>query len=131
LYAGVLYMQPSWYSFSSWPHSDITSFKSFSNLHLFYSRDVFGIGYLITVEYKTRNWCYCLVYISSYHLVWIDESKYKTSGVSKSLLWSLTFFQYFVTRVLLLVNSTQVSELTRHRNNAVQVLKNHFFTTLL
>ena len=25
LYAGVLYMQPSWYSFSSWPLSDITS----------------------------------------------------------------------------------------------------------
>jgi len=25
LYAGVLYMQPSWYSFSSWPHNDITS----------------------------------------------------------------------------------------------------------
>jgi len=25
LYAGVLYMQPSWYSFSSLPHSDITS----------------------------------------------------------------------------------------------------------
>jgi len=25
LYAGVLYAQPSWYSFSSWPHSDITS----------------------------------------------------------------------------------------------------------
>ena len=25
LYAGVLYMQPSWYNLSSWPHSDITS----------------------------------------------------------------------------------------------------------
>jgi len=25
LYAGVLYMQPSWYSFSSWPHIDITT----------------------------------------------------------------------------------------------------------
>jgi len=25
LYAGVLYMQPNWYSFSSWPHRDITS----------------------------------------------------------------------------------------------------------
>jgi len=25
LYAGVLYMQPSWYSFSSWLDSDITS----------------------------------------------------------------------------------------------------------
>jgi len=25
LYAGVLYMQPSWYGFSSWPHTDITS----------------------------------------------------------------------------------------------------------
>ena len=25
LYAGVLYTQPSRYSFSSWPHSDITS----------------------------------------------------------------------------------------------------------
>jgi len=25
LHAGVLYMQPSWYSFSSWPHGDITS----------------------------------------------------------------------------------------------------------
>jgi len=24
LYAGVLYMQPSWYSFSSWLHIDIT-----------------------------------------------------------------------------------------------------------
>jgi len=24
LYAGVLYMQPTWYSFSSWPHIDIT-----------------------------------------------------------------------------------------------------------
>jgi len=24
LYAGVLYIQPSWYSFSSWPHIDIT-----------------------------------------------------------------------------------------------------------
>jgi len=24
LYAGVLYMQPSWYSFCSWPHIDIT-----------------------------------------------------------------------------------------------------------
>jgi len=24
LYAGALYMQPSWYSFSSWPHTDIT-----------------------------------------------------------------------------------------------------------
>ena len=27
LYAEVLYTQPSWYSFSSWPHSDITSFS--------------------------------------------------------------------------------------------------------
>jgi len=25
LYVGVLYTQPSWYSFSSWPHCDITS----------------------------------------------------------------------------------------------------------
>jgi len=25
LYAGVLYTQPSWYSLSSWPHSDVTS----------------------------------------------------------------------------------------------------------
>jgi len=25
LYAGVLYTQPSWYSFSSWPHNGITS----------------------------------------------------------------------------------------------------------
>jgi len=25
LYAGVQYTQPSWYSFSSWPHSDITT----------------------------------------------------------------------------------------------------------
>jgi len=25
MYVGVLYMQPSWYSFSSWPHSEITS----------------------------------------------------------------------------------------------------------
>ena len=25
LYAGVLYTQPSWCSFSSWPHSEITS----------------------------------------------------------------------------------------------------------
>jgi len=25
MYAGVLYTQPSWCSFSSWPHSDITS----------------------------------------------------------------------------------------------------------
>ena len=25
LYAGVKYMQPNWYSFSSWPNSDITS----------------------------------------------------------------------------------------------------------
>ena len=25
LYAGVLSTQPSWYSLSSWPHSDITS----------------------------------------------------------------------------------------------------------
>jgi len=25
LYAGVIYMQPSWYSFSSWPHIDITT----------------------------------------------------------------------------------------------------------
>jgi len=25
LYAGTLYMQPNWYSFSSRPHSDITS----------------------------------------------------------------------------------------------------------
>jgi len=24
LYAGVLYAQPSWYSFSPWPHIDIT-----------------------------------------------------------------------------------------------------------
>ena len=45
LYAGVLYTQPSWYSFSSWPHI----FRLFSNLHFlvltfFYSRDVFGIG---------------------------------------------------------------------------------------
>jgi len=24
LYAGVLYMQPTWYRFSSWPHTDIT-----------------------------------------------------------------------------------------------------------
>jgi len=23
LYAGVLFTRPSWYSFSSWPHSDI------------------------------------------------------------------------------------------------------------
>ena len=25
LYAGVLYMQPSWYNYSSWPHIDVTS----------------------------------------------------------------------------------------------------------
>ena len=25
LYAGALYTQPSWYSFSSWPHNDITA----------------------------------------------------------------------------------------------------------
>jgi len=48
LYAGVLYMQPSWYSFSSWPHSDITSLGrsvtcTFLSLS-FYSRAVFGIG---------------------------------------------------------------------------------------
>jgi len=49
LNAGVLYMQPSWYSFSSWPHSDITSSGrsvtcTFMSLP-FYSRDAFGIGY--------------------------------------------------------------------------------------
>jgi len=49
LYAGVLYTQPSGYSFSSWPHSDITSLGhsvtcTFLALPFFYSRDVFGIG---------------------------------------------------------------------------------------
>ena len=43
-------MQSSWYSFSPWPHNDITSLGRSVNLHflgltLFYSRDVFGIGY--------------------------------------------------------------------------------------
>jgi len=48
LYAGVLYMQPS---FSSWPHIDITPLGhsvtcTFLALPFFYSRDVFGIGYI-------------------------------------------------------------------------------------
>jgi len=43
-------MQPSWYSFSSWPHSDITSLGRSVTLHFlglafFYSTAVFEIGY--------------------------------------------------------------------------------------
>ena len=42
LYAGVQYLQP-------WPQSDITSLGvsviALSGAHVFYSRDVFGIGY--------------------------------------------------------------------------------------
>jgi len=46
LYAGVLYAQPNWYSFSSWPHSGITSLgRLITWPHFFYRRDVFGIGY--------------------------------------------------------------------------------------
>ena len=47
LYAGVLYMQPSWYSFSSWPHSDITSLScsvtcTFLSLHVFTAEVLLG-----------------------------------------------------------------------------------------
>jgi len=46
-------MQPSWYSFPSWPHSDIVSLGrsvtcTFLSLPYFYSRDVFGI--VITIQ---------------------------------------------------------------------------------
>jgi len=43
-------MQPSWYSFSSWPHIDIIPLgRSITCTFLatfFYSRDVFGIEYI-------------------------------------------------------------------------------------
>jgi len=55
LYAGVLYMQPSWYGFSSWLHIDITPLgHSLTWPCLFYSRDDFGIGYQIILEYTCR-----------------------------------------------------------------------------
>jgi len=42
LYAGVLYMQPSSYSFSSWPHIDITPLgRSVTWLHLFLQQRCF------------------------------------------------------------------------------------------
>ena len=37
LYVGVLYTQPSWYSFSSWPHSDITSLSRSATCTFLYS----------------------------------------------------------------------------------------------
>jgi len=47
LYTGVLYSWSCRYSFSSWPHSDITSLGySVTWPHLFYSRYVFGIVWL-------------------------------------------------------------------------------------
>jgi len=48
LYTGVLYTQPSWYSFSSWPHSESFSYLHFLVLAIFYSRDVFGIGLMVS-----------------------------------------------------------------------------------
>jgi len=49
LYAGVLYTQLSWYSFSSWPHSDITFLGhsvTYTLLSLpFFIAEMFWIGY--------------------------------------------------------------------------------------
>jgi len=52
LYAEVLHMQLSWYSFSSWPHIDITPLGrlvtcTFFLCLAFFSRDALGIGYQI------------------------------------------------------------------------------------
>jgi len=59
VYAGVLYMQLSWYSFSSWLHIDCTHLgHSVTWPRLFYSRDAFGIGYQIYLEYTCRLLCY-------------------------------------------------------------------------
>jgi len=44
LYAGVLYMQPGWYSFSYWPHIDIIPLGHLVIwLCFIYNRDIFGI----------------------------------------------------------------------------------------
>jgi len=64
LYAGVLYMEPSWYSFSSYiPHIDIKPLGHSVTWPclFFYSRDVFGIGYQIFFIHvgfsATQNTC--------------------------------------------------------------------------
>ena len=63
LYAGVLYMQPSWYSLSSWPHSDITSLgRSVTCTFLaspFFTAEMFlGQDIKSFLEYTCRLLCY-------------------------------------------------------------------------
>jgi len=46
LYAGVLYIQPSWYSFSSWPHIDITPLGRYTFLASPFSAEMFLDRYI-------------------------------------------------------------------------------------
>ena len=74
LYAGVLYTQPSWYSFSSWPHSDITSLGCsvilhFLGLAFFYSRDVFGTGLHVHIAH-----CTVVIFILAHQLHFVTTN---------------------------------------------------------
>jgi len=47
-------MQPSWFSFSSWPHNDTTSLGCSVTCtflsSLFYTRDVFGVVHFTSLD---------------------------------------------------------------------------------
>jgi len=50
LYAGVLYMQPSWYSFSYWPYIDTTPLgHSVTWPRLFFTAEILGLLFLFRI----------------------------------------------------------------------------------
>ena len=75
MYAGVLYMQPSWCSFFCWPHSDITSLgRSVTCTFLaspFFTAEIFWDRiYCITIIYHIR------IFIPNFIAIWINLNIY-------------------------------------------------------
>ena len=69
LYAGVLYMRPSWYSFSSWPHSDITTFGC--SVSFSYSSE---IGLNFTAKCSAYHYLNYRIWSRIATINWIDSS---------------------------------------------------------
>ena len=72
LYAGVLYMQPSSYSLSSWPHGDITSLgrsvtctflaSPFFTAEMFLGQYILQCSYAITETYYVCIYDFCVLF---------------------------------------------------------------------
>ena len=78
MYAEVLYTQPSWCSFSSWPHSDITSLsRSVTCTFLalpFFTAELFLEYYYITVLITTTY----SVFMIFWHQSFVYEVRYNS-----------------------------------------------------